>query len=249
MPEESQTFFDEPTEQPIEESVEKEEKAEQPEVTPEEEPQEGIEGTTFKSAADLAKAYKEIQGTFTRQSQELKEAKQLLKDFSTHLTKPQAKEVKKAYSEDPEQFMKDFIADPFGTINKAIEEAQGKVLGPIQGELRAASSNIELQTFLSKHPELTDEDVEPFMEIMDRYPEFRQRKDRLESWLKLLKVENPAIAERTTQKKEQLELGASDAKKAAGVSPRKSSLPKQTGKGDEFDDVLDMWKARREKMK
>lgn len=252
MPKDSETFFDEP-EQTEEVSGSVEGEVEQPiggEETPEKEKgeteQSFIAGTTFKTQEEMAKAYKELQASFTRTSQEFKEAKDLLKQMVPLLTKAENKELNKEIKEDPDAFMKAFVSDPKGTLNSLISEAQKAAIEPLQSELRTTTSNLELQSFLTKHPELNEDDWEPFLKITNKYPEVGSRRDRLEVWLKLLKIDNPDIGERTTQRKEQLEKGALDAKKAAGLGSRKSSTPKQE-EGDEFDQVLKLYTDRRAK--
>jgi hypothetical protein len=237
----SETFFDTPAEEPVVESAEGGEVGEQSEgvAGDENSEQSFIEGTTFRDVKELAKAYKELQSGFTRSSQDLAEAKSLLQQLIPRLKPEQKQEIK----DDPDAFMKKFVSDPMGTLKEIITEAQQSIIEPIRGEMRSTSANIELQSFLGKHTELNENDVQPLLKIMERYPEVRSRKDRLEVWLKLLKTENPEIGKRTTQQKEQLEQGVSDAKKAAALGGRKSSTPKQA-EGDEFDEVLDLWKKK-----
>jgi len=252
MPEDSETFFDksEETEKVSEvvEGSEEKSESEGPETgdKKEETEEQFVEGTTFKNVQDLAKAYKELQGNFTRTSQSLAEAKDVLKQLAPLLTKSQQKEAKKEVEDDPDAFMKKFVSDPLGTLRGLINETQKSIITPLQGEVRAASASLELNQFLAKHTELTESDVESFLKIMDAYPEVMGRKDRLEVWLKLLKTDNPEIGQRTTQQKESLEQGVSDAKKAAGLGSRKSSTPKQP-EGDEFDEVLKLYNERRSK--
>jgi hypothetical protein len=242
MPTESETFFDEPGQSTEVDPVVEGGETEQPEGAVDgggESEQSFIEGTTFKNPKDLAKAYKELQSSFTRSSQDLAEAKNLLKQILPRLSPAKQEDIK----DDPDAFMKKFVSDPMGTLKSLISETQKSVIEPLQGELRTTSANIELQQFLGRHPEINKDDVPALMKIMEQYPEIRSRRDRLEVWLKMLKVENPEIGKRTTQQKEQLEQGVSDAKKAAALGGRKSSTPKQS-EGDEFDDVLSLYNKR-----
>ena len=166
----------------------------------------------------------------------------LLKQVIPHLTAKQKEVIK----EDPDAFMKKFVTNPKETLQTLIMEALqtsiNSTITPLQGQVRGLGAKVELQSFLRDHPEVTDEDVEPLMKMMDKYPEVWGRPDRMEVWFKLLKIESPEIGARTTKQKEELERSASDAKAAAGLGVRKSSTPKQ--KGDEFDELIDMWKDR-----
>lgn len=245
-PKDSETIFDEKEEPEKEGSNSEEEVPEQSvegegekEEAEEEKEQSFLDGTTFKSGNELAKAYKELQASFTRRNQEFSDMQGLLKQVIPLLTARQRQEVK----EDPDAFMKAFVTDPRGTLLKLISEAHQSKVEPLQGEVRQLSASVELNSFLSNHPELEEQDVEAFLKVMDAYPEVRSRKDRLEVWFRLFKDENPEFRDRAAQRKESLEQGASDAKKAAALGGRKSSAPKNT-EGDPFDDLLSLSKER-----
>lgn len=253
-PKDSETIFDDEPEQ-SETSDSVPEKVEEEQSAGEEKPQEGAEEeegedeqsllatTTFKTVKDLIAAYKELQANSTRRNQEFSEMQGLLKQVFPLLTAKQQAEAK----EDPDAFMKAFVMAPketlLGLIKEALQVSIRSTIEPLQGEVRGLGANLEFQTFLSKHPELEEKDVDPFLKIMDEYPQIRERKDRLEVWLKLLKHERPEIGQRTAKQKESLEQGVSDAKKAAGLGGQKSSAPKST-EGDPFDEILEEWNTR-----
>jgi hypothetical protein len=242
-----ETFFDSTTEEPEQDNsevVEEEVEEQSPEGEGSEEEFAFLKGTTFKKPEDLLKAYNELRGEFTRRNQETSELKGLLKQVLPFLTRTQQQEVK----ENPEDFMKAFVTDPKGTLLSLITETSQSVIEPIKGEVGGVKASLELEKFLSKHPELQESDVEAFMKVMDSYPEVKGRKDRLEVWLKLLKHENPEIGQRTTAQKASMEQGVSDAKKAAVLGGKKSSIPRKEG-GDEFDEVLKLWSERNAKFR
>jgi hypothetical protein len=162
----------------------------------------------------------------------------VLKEILPRLPKQQQEQVQ----EDPEAFVKAFVQNPKAVLQDLIKQALTAAVEPIQGEVRGLSGNLELQQFLEKHPELEDGDENLLLDAMDRYPELRGRKDRLELWLKLVKDEHPEIKERMKQRKDDLEKGATDAKKAASLGGKKSSTP--ASEKDDFDELVTMWKDR-----
>lgn len=248
---ESETIFDEP-ENPAGETESKEtgeEKLEEGKGEGTGEPSEkeegqgaqeapDFDGLPFKDIKALTKAYKELQSKSTKRDQEFVQMQQVLKEILPRLSQKQQEQVE----EDPEAFVKSFVQNPKAVLSELIKQALATAVEPLQGEVRGLSGNLELQQFLEKHPELEDGDENLLLDAMDRYPELRGRKDRLELWLKLVRDEHPEIKERMKQRKDELEKGASDAKKAASLGGRKSSTP--ASQGDDFDELVTMWKDR-----
>ncbi len=245
---ESETIFDEPEENKGTEGgegVEEQPKGE--DGAPQDSQKDDLDGLPFKSVKDLAKAYKELQSHSTRRDQELAEVNKALRELAPHLTKPQQKVAEKEAKEDPEAFINAFVNNPRGVlseiIRKELETSQKSTVEPLLGEVRAVKGEVELNKFLAAHPEISEGDVDPLLKIMDKYPEIMNRRDRLEVYYKLLKLENPEIGSRTTQRKKELEKSASDAKTAATLGGRGSSTPKQP-EGDEMDEIIAMNKER-----
>jgi hypothetical protein len=251
-PKDSETYFDDPADNAEEQPVAVKEGEEQPEETPV--PEEGaegeakkeekspLEGTPFKSVEELTRAYKELQSFSTRRNQEFAEMQGMLKQMIPNLTRSQQQEIK----DDPDAFMKEFVSNPKGTLLNLVKEAQKESVEPIGGKLARLETQVELNNFLGKHPELTEDDIDEMVKIINSYPEIKNRPDRLDVYLKLLKHDKPDIGQRMTQQKVGLEKGASDAKTAATLGGKKSSTPKQP-EGDEFDDILATWRERQAK--
>lgn len=243
-----ETIFDDPQDNSVvepEEGLEEVEEQSEEEVIEEEEEsgeQSFLKGTTFKKGEDLLKAYNELRSEFTRRNQENSEMRDLLKQVLPFLTKSQKQEI----NQNPEDFMRTFVSDPRGTLLNLITEASQNSIKGIQSELGQVRANMEINEFRAAHPEFQESDIEGFMKIMDAYPEVRSRKDRMEVWFKLYKTENPEIGNRTTEQKKSLEQGVSDAKRAATLGGKKSSIPYKEG-GDEFDEVLKLWNDRNAK--
>lgn len=201
-----------------------------------------IEGTSFKTQEDLVKAYKSLQADYTRGQQERAEMAAIMKQIIPRLPKPQQEEVK----EDPEKFLKEFVKDPRGTLNELFQKSNQQQTGAITQEVRQLKVQSEIAMFLRQHPELTDADGDGLLKVMKDYPELDSRPDRLEAYLKIYKQDNPDFAARTAQRKKDLEKGAADAKQAAAQGGRRSSTPKQP-EGDEFDEILNLWKGTQAK--
>jgi hypothetical protein len=252
---ESETIFDEPenpegetgADEKGEEQLEKGEGGEPGESPSTEEDQGKKEaqdygGLPFKDITALVKGYKDLQSRATKRDQEYATMQGILTQIVPQLPKKEQQEI----AEDPEAFVKSFVQNPKEVLNALIKQALTtslkETVEPLQGEVRGLSGNLELQQFLEKHPELDDGDENLLLDAMDRYPELRTRKDRLEQWLKLIKDDHPEVRERMKGRKTELEKGASDAKKAASLGGRKSSTP--ASQGDDFDELVTMWQDR-----
>jgi len=202
-----------------------------------------FDGLPFKDITALVKGYKDLQSRATKRDQEYTQMQGILTQIIPQLPKREQQEI----AEDPEAFVKSFVQNPKEVLNALIKQALTtslkETVEPLQGEVRGLSGNLELQKFLESHPELEEGDENLILDAMDRYPEFRGRRDRLDVWLKLVKDDHPEVRERMKGRKTELEKGASDAKKAASLGGRKSSTP-ASSQGDDFDDLVTMWKDR-----
>ena len=202
-----------------------------------------FDGLPFRDITALVKGYKDLQSRATKRDQEFTQMQGILTQIIPQLPKREQQEI----AEDPEAFVRDFVQNPKAVLNDLIKQALTtslkETVEPLQGEVRGLSGNLELQKFLENHPELQDGDENLLLDAMDRYPEFRGRKDRLDVWLKLVKDDHPEVRERMKGRKTELEKGASDAKKAASLGGRKSST-QASPKGDDFDDLINLWKDR-----
>jgi hypothetical protein len=249
---ESETIFDEPenpeketgSEEAGEEQLEKGEGGETGESPKTEEDQgekeaPDFDGLPFKDITALVKGYKDLQSRATKRDQEFTQMQGILTQILPQLPKKDQQEI----VEDPEAFVKSFVQNPKAVLNDLIKQALTTAVEPLQGEVRGLSGNLELQQFLEKHPELDEGDENLLLDAMDRYPEFRGRRDRLEQWLKLVKDDHPEVRERMKGRKTELEKGASDAKRAASLGGKKSSTP-ASSQGDDFDELVTMWKDR-----
>jgi hypothetical protein len=240
----NQDPFEDPVETP-EESIEEspEGEPEEPEAPPE---STEFEGLPFKDVKALVKAYKSLQGDYTKRSQRLSEYEQnLLPKILPLLSREEKKEVK----EDPEAFLQKFLDNPVAAINAIIASALNQYdttrVSPVIGEFGQMSVNTEVDSFFAKHPELNEDDEEAFLKLIDEYPEVAVKnvngkmvpnKDRMERYYKLLLSEKPEIKLRA---KNSVGQGLNNAKKAASMGGRKASVPGQS-KGDPFEDVLSL---------
>lgn len=207
-----------------------------------------FDGLPFKDVKALVKAYKNLQGDHTKKSQRLA---QYEKDLLPKILPLLSKEEKKEVREDPEQFLTKFLDNPIDAINAIIMKALGQYdserVSPALGDFGQLAINNEVDGFFAKHPELSEDDEEEFLRLIDEYPEIAGRnvngkfvpnKDRMERYYKLLIAEKPEIKLRA---KGNVSKGITNAKKAASIGGKKASVPTQ-GKGDPFDDVLNLEK-------
>jgi hypothetical protein len=214
---------------------------ESPEPAPEPEPEgEPIDlgGLPFKSIPDFVKAHKELQGTFTKTSERVKELESTLSRVLQLLPRQEAAAAKAGIAEDPKAFLEAFLENPINALNTLIQRAMNSEysskVGPALEQVRMDRINAQVDHFLGQHPELQEEDQDKLLKIMDDYPEIARKDNPMERYYRILVADHPEIKERAG-------IPLKTAKQAASLGGKKATVSKSAST-DPFDEVLELEK-------
>jgi hypothetical protein len=206
-----------------------------------------IEGTPYKDQAALVTGYKEIQRLVSNKDRQIKQLTRQLDAAAQSimkLHKPNSQQAATSQVPQGDEFWKAFSQDPIGMIEKIfmpqLEKFYSEKVDPRLAETGTSVSQLQrtnlVNGFLAGHPELTSEDEDAMVEILDKNPQLKEIPDGLE----IAYDRVVAARSRATSRQSAAAGAVGKAKQVAGLAGKKTSLPAQKQQGDEFDDVLSL---------
>jgi len=214
-----------------------------------------LSGTPFKSQAALVKGYKDLQRFTSSKDGEIKNLKRQLgiaieaiQRFSgkstpkqqEEFTLPQGDAFWQAMAKDPGSFLTKLVQSE---AEKLMESKYGSKLQSLESTVGSQQLQVKVQSFVSSHPEFTQEDEDAMVSILEANPHLKDLPDGLEV------VYDKVLAQkyRAGSKTARAASAVAGAKTVAGLGGKKTSLPSSAQKrGDPFDDVLALDRADKE---
>jgi len=217
------------------------------EVPPQEEGQETltlIEGTPYKDQASLVEGYKNIQRMATKLQQEnallQKQLEAAAKAIQQNFGKPPQEQVPQGQA-----FWKAMSENPVAVIQalaeKAFEKRYGQKFGSLESSLTSMQRQQRINQFISEHPGFSSDDESAMVQVFESRPHLKDLPDSLEIAY--------GIVQANKLRADSQRSAVNNAKSIAGLGGKKTSLPAQVKKGDEFDDVLALDKEQNELFK
>ena len=212
-----------------------------------------LTGTPFKNGAAMRDGYKEIQRLVASKDRKMAE---LQRQLETAIAAVQQLSGK-GKEEDPfsavpkgDDFWKALAQDPVSLIRQLaqLEAAQyvKKNLDPkltnFEGSLTGIQKTNLVNEFVRDHPDLTHEEEDAMVEILDANPQLKNAPDGLQI------AYDRVLAQTLLRERQQASTtnAVAGAKGVAALGGKKTSLPVQKKTSDPFDEVLQADKNERE---
>ena len=222
-----------------------------------------IEGTPFKDQASLAKGYKDIQRLVAGKDRQLERGQAEIAQLKQQLevaiktiqqvygdkTKanvpaiPQGDEFWRAFSKDPIALISQIIKEQAGSLVQDPLNKTGQRLDTLESKLTKAERRDLVNTFIADHPELTQEEEDEMVEILNAKPWLKEQEGGLDMAYDAVL----ASKYRSGTARKEASDAVAGAKNVAGLGGKKTTLPSPAKpKGDIFDDVLELDKKERD---
>lgn len=208
-----------------------------------------IQGTPFKDQAALVDGYKNLQRLVAAKDRDIVNLNKQVETIVAALT-GKGKQPAKVVVPQGQEFWNAFAKDPNAVLQQLVQAQLDQILetrvdgriGKIETSISAGEKREKVNDFMRTHTDLTQEDEDAMVEILDANPHLKDLPDGLE--LALDRV--VASRYRASTKKSQTAAAVAGAKGVAGLGGKKTSLPSTSSSKDPFDEVLDLDKADRE---
>lgn len=210
-----------------------------------------LAGTQFKTTQELVNGFKTLQRTVGQKDQQFKklqtQVQGLVRQLAGQLNQKPASEVT---TENADAFLKRFLQDPHGTLAATARElVRAQIAEHVEPRLNGITElqqDRKIDQFINgAGKDLTPEEQDRFLELLDENPWVSQSPDPLGAALKLLIADNPEVyAQRRKDARTAATGTLRDAKANAGLGGKRTSTQMGTKRRDEFDEVLDRQKTQ-----
>lgn len=212
-----------------------------------------LAGTPFKTEAELAAGFKNLQRQLSAKDNEYKanqrQTAELIRSLTGVLMGKSGASVTK---EDADTFLKRFLGDPHATLaastKQIVQQEVEAMMGSTRTELHQLKQDRAIDTFLSgPGKDLSTQEQERFLQILEENPWIGSTPDPLKTALNMLISEDlDGFQSRRSAAKDAAGADLKSAKAgASGLGGKRSSVGQQGGnvQRDEFDDVLDRYRS------